>query len=572
MRKLFYAAHITSAGNHQPLGATVTRSGVNFALWSARATRVQLIIWENPDSRRPSQIIPLSPTQNRTGKVWHVFVEGLHAGAHYGWRVDGPRSVGNRFDWSKVLLDPYARALDTRFYDRRRACGSGDNLHHCVRGIVVGDDFFDWGDDQLPHIPKERSVIYELHVKGITRHPSSGVEYPGTFAGLTEKLPYFKELGVTALELMPIQAFDNDILKRSSTGEELANYWGYTQMSFFALQPSYFARGDSQHLSEFKKLVQRAHQLGLEIILDVVYNHTTEANQNGPKLSWRGIDNEHYYLLSQQDKNYYMNFTGCDNTFYANSRAGARLVIDSLEYLAREFHVDGFRFDLGAAFYYTTDGFVNQPEIIHLINESAILRDLKLIAEPWDASGLVLEGRFGGHNWYEWNGTWKNRVRRFVNFGEEKDNVSAHLKGQAPEFAFYHKNPSLSVNYVTAHDGFTLRDVVSYERKHNEENGFDNQDGSNDNFSRNYGVEGESTNPAINSLRQNKAYEMLELTSRVPGMMMLLMGDEMWRTQGGNNNAFTQDNSISWLNWNLRVEHDAWWQRVRHLIAMKTGR
>ena len=572
MSKLFYRQHEYSSGSHQPLGASVNDYGVNFALWSARADRVQLVIWENPDSPRPTQIIDLSAGEHKTGKVWHIQVEGLRPDVRYGYRVDGPSSVGNRFDPEKVLLDPYARAIDRRFYRRERACVPGDNLHHCLRGIVVGDDHFDWGDDHHPAHTPEKSVIYELHVKGMTRHPSSGVEYPGTFAGLTEKLEYLKDLGVTAIELMPVQAFDDDIPFQNPQGQELVNYWGYTQMSFFALEPDYFARGDGQYLSEFKKLVKRAHELDLEVILDVVYNHTTEANENGPVISWRGIDNQSYYLLSPANRHYYLNYSGCDNTFNAGTLAGMRLIVDSLEYLAREFHVDGFRFDLGAIFYYTDFGFTHEPEIIHLINQSPILRSLKLIAEPWDATGLVLQGRFGGENWFEWNGEWKNRVRQFVNFGTQAENVKAHLRGSAPEFGFYHKNPAMSVNYAAAHDGFTLRDVVSYDYKHNEENGYYNRDGSNDNYSKNYGIEGETEDSGIRLTRQHKAFEMLSLTSQAPGMMMILMGDEMWRTQGGNNNAFAQDNSISWLNWGLLERYPIWCGRVKNLIKARTGR
>ncbi len=572
MSKIYYKRHEISEGSHQPLGASVNEYGVNFALWSARAEKVQLVIWENPDSSRPTQVINLSPTKNKTGKVWHVQVEGLKADARYGYRVDGPSEPGNRFDWEKVLLDPRARAVDKKYYNRERACLPGDNSRCCLRGIVLGDDHFDWGSDQLPHHDPLKSVIYELHVRGATRHPSSGVEYPGTFAGLTEKLEYFRDLGVTALELMPIQAFDDDVPRQNPAGEELVNYWGYTQLSFFALQPEYFARGGGQYLSEFKKLVKKAHELGLEIILDVVYNHTTEANENGPVISWRGIDNQSYYLLSPANKNYYLNYSGCDNTFNAGTAAGARLIVDSLEYLAQEFHVDGFRFDLGAIFYYTDFGFTHTPEIIHQINQSPILRHLKLMAEPWDATGLMLQGRFGGERWFEWNGEWKNRVRQFVNFGTQAENVKAHLRGQAPEFGFYHKNPAMSVNYAAVHDGFTLRDTVSYEYKHNEENGYYNSDGSNDNYAKNYGVEGETEDAGINFTRQHKAFEMLELTARVPGIMLLLMGDEMWRTQGGNNNAFTQDNSISWLNWELIEQNRDWYERVRNLIKTRTGR
>ncbi len=572
MSKLFYRRKQVERGDPRLLGASVNERGVNFALWSSKATQVTLVLWENPESSRPTQMVELDPEEHRTGDIWHAQINELSLETRYGYQVDGPQEIGNFFDPQKVMLDPRARMIDKKYYSRQRACEPGSNLHRCLRGCVVGDDHFDWGSDQLPHTDPEKSVIYELHVKGATRHPSSGVDYPGTFDGLTEKLEYFRDLGVTALELMPIQAFDNDITTRTPDGETLTNYWGYSQMSFWAPQPEYFARGRHPRLSELKKLVKRAHALGLEIILDVVFNHTTEANEHGPKISWRGIDNSAYYLLSPANKRYYLNFSGCDNTFNAGTPAGSRLIVDCLEYWAREFHVDGFRFDLGACLYYTDFGFTHQPEIMHAINQSPILRHLKLIAEPWDASGLVLQGRFGGENWFEWNGEWKNRVRRFVNFATEAENVKAHLRGAAPEYMFYHKNAMMSVNYAAAHDGFTLRDVVSYEHKHNEENGYYNQDGSDDNNAKNYGCEGETEDEGINFTRRMKALEMLAMTAHVPGMMMLLMGDEVWRTQGGNNNAFTQDNSISWLDWSALETQRAWWERVRGVIHSKSGR
>lgn len=560
-----------SGGLHQPFGATVMKNGVNFALYSANATRVQLLLWERGEMRRPSKVFELSPTKNKTGKVWHIFIENLPLRVRYAYRVDGPSETGNRFDFKKALLDPYARALDNRYYSRELACYEGDNVGEGVRGIVVGDDKFEWEGDKLPRLPLEKMVIYELHVKGFTYHQSSGVAAPGTFAGLEEKLPYLKDLGITTIELMPIQAFDDDIPYRNFKGEELINYWGYSQMSFFAIHPSYFASGKNFYLSELKKVVKKAHSLGLEIIMDVVFNHTTEANEYGPRLSWRGIDNQSYYLLSQQDKNYYMNFTGCDNTLNCNHPMVAKMIVDSLEYFATEFHVDGFRFDLGAIFYYTNFGFVDQPYVIELINKSPILSQLKLIAEPWDATGLNLEGRFGGPRWMEWNGSWRDRVRRFINRGEENEAViKQHLQGKAPEFEFYHKNPMFSVNFVTTHDGFTLRDLVSYNSKHNEDNGYSNNDGSNDNTSNNFGVEGETDDQELIRLRQAKALEMLRLSVGVPGVFMLLMGDEMWRTQKGNNNAFTQDNEISWLDWNLLEQNRGWWQQVQTVVKAKS--
>lgn len=560
-------------GNHQPFGATSHGDEVNFVLYAGNATKVQLLLWDKPQHRRPSHIIDLSPSKNRTRNIWHLSVKGLPPRARYCFRVAGDNSIaGNRFDHHKALLDPYARAIDLSHYRREKACLPGDNSAYAARGIVLGDDLFSWGNDKLPHVPLKNTVIYELHVRGFTKHPSSQTTHPGTFAALIEKLPYLKSLGITTIELMPIHAFDDDIPYQNYAGEELINYWGYSQMSFFAIQPNYFSTNQGYYLSEFKKLVKKAHELDLEVILDVVFNHTTEANQNGPTLSWRGIDNQNYYLLSQENKNYYMNFTGCDNTLNCNHPMVAKMIVDSLEYYAREFHLDGFRFDLGAVFYYTNFGFVNEPYVVELINKSPILSQLKLIAEPWDASGLVLEGRFGGAHWLEWSGSWQRRVREWVNFARGQDQVQAHLAGLAPEFVFYHKDPTLAVNYVCAHDGFTLRDTVSYTQKHNDLNGYHNQDGNINNFSCNYGVEGETSDPTIIALRQEKALQMLQLTAACPGAMMILMGDEMWRTQNGNNNPFTQDNEISWLDWQLLEKHQSWWQQVAAIIKSKSQR
>lgn len=571
MINLFSRPLQISSGWHQPFGASYTKLGVNFALYAGNATRVQLLLWNKPHFHQPSHIINLSPNKNRTNNIWHICLGGLLPRTRYCFRIDGDNNIpGNRFDFSKALLDPYAKALDLSHYQRGKACQAGDNSAHCARGIVLKDDLFSWEGDTKPKIPLKNTVIYELHVRGFSKHSSSNTSAPGTFKALEEKLPYLKDLGITTIELMPIHAFDDDIPYQNYLGDELINYWGYSSLSYFAIQPNYFSQEQGVYLSELKKLVKKAHQLGLEIILDVVFNHTTEANENGPTLSWRGIDNQNYYLLSQSDKNYYMNFTGCDNTLNCNHPMVAKMIVDSLEYFATEFHLDGFRFDLGAVFYYTNFGFVNEPYVIEQINKSPILSSLKLIAEPWDASGLVLEGRFGGAKWLEWNGSWQRRVRQWVNYGEGAETVQAHLQGKAPEFVFYQKNPQCSVNYVTTHDGFTLRDTVSYNHKHNDLNGYNNNDGNNQNFSNNYGIEGETDNQQINQLRQEKALEMLRLTASCPGALLLTMGDEMWRTQNGNNNPFTLDNELNWLNWQLLDEHYDWWLKVQKIIKSKS--
>ncbi|MDO5561364.1 MAG: isoamylase [bacterium] len=558
-----------SIGRPTPLGATLTSQGANFALFSAHATNVELLLFK-PKSRLPFKTLKLSPTKNRTGNIWHILVPNIAPYTRYAYRVDGPKTVGNRFDHKKILLDPYAKAFDNQFYQREQACYADDNLLTSLRGIILPKQKFSWADDHLPKIPLAQTVIYELHVRGFTKDESSGCRFPGTFAGLTEKLAYLKDLGVTSLELMPINAFDDDLPWQNSRGEELINYWGYSPLSYFALQPSYFSQQKNTNLNEFKTLVKEAHRLNLEIILDVVYNHTTEANHTGPTLSWRGIDNQSYYSLSPADRNYNLDFTGCGNTLRTNYPPTSKMIVDSLEYLAQEFHVDGFRFDLGAIFYYENERFVDQPAIIKLINESPILRNLKLIAEPWDATGLVLQGRFGGDNWLEWNGAFRDRLRKLINFNQEEKDFAAHLAGKAPEFTFYHKDPRLSVNFITAHDGFTLRDLVSYNQPHNWDNGFHNTDGQQDNSSFNYGAEGETSDQNIQVLRQEKAQAMLTYLLLAPGVPMVLMGDEMWRTQNGNNNAFSQDNQTSWLNWHEIEQNRGWWEKCRNLIRQRS--
>ncbi len=497
-------------------------------------------------------------------------LDHLSAGTRYAYRLSGPETSPNKFNYNKVVFDPYARALDYTFYDRARATGPEDNLSTCLRGIILPKTSYDWQNDHLPRIPLSQTLIYEAHTRGFTRHPSSHVQHPGTFLGLAEKLPYLRDLGITTLELLPILAFDDDIPYQNSAGEELINYWGYSPLSYFAFYPHYFTDSDPTRLHELKDLVRTAHSLGIEIILDVVYNHTTEGNQDGPLLSWRGIDNATYYLASPADAHYTLDYTGCGNTLAANRPAVSKMIVDSLEYLAQEFHLDGFRFDLGATFYYDESGtFTNTPSLIKLINDSPVLSQLKLISEPWDATGLVLEGRFGGEGWLEWNGSYRDRLRAYVNHNQDQADFEKHLSGAAPEYTFYQKNPDKSINFVTAHDGFTLRDLVSYTDPNNWENGFNNTDGNRHNLSNNYGIEGETDNPEIIARRQHQALQMLTLLLATPGVPMLLMGDEMWRTQGGNNNSFSQDNSINWLDWRLLEENADFYQRVLSLIKSR---
>jgi isoamylase len=567
------AVFATSRGSCRPFGATRWPGGVNFALFSRNASAVDLLLFQEGEEE-PLAEIHLDAVANKTGDVWHLFVHDLPLDLLYGYRVDGPFDVkaGHRFDPHKVVLDPYARALSGGHRwgvpDVPNGAGSGTRLTR--RGRLAFPDP-DWKGDVPLNTPLAETVIYELHVRGYTRHPSSKVKHPGTFRGLIEKIPYLESLGITAVQLMPVLEFNE--LEQANvnplTGEALRNYWGYSPLSFFAPKAAYAARAGAQ-IREFREMVKAFHRGGIEVILDVVYNHTGEGNENGPTISFRGLDNVIYYMLDKEGR--YYNFSGCGNTLNCNHPVVRDLIIDSLTYLVTELHVDGFRFDLAAILGRGPGGEVLQdPPLIQHIAEHPVLAGTKLLAEAWDAAGLSQLGKFPvWGRWAEFNGWFRDDVRRFIR-GDARavGPVAKRICGSLDLYGDSSRHPYHSINFVTCHDGFTLRDLVSYDRKHNEANGENNRDGWNYNHSWNCGVEGETDDAEINGLRRRQIKNFLTLMLISQGVPFLQQGDELGRTQQGNNNAYCQDNELSWVDWTLAEENADLLRFTRLMIALR---
>ncbi len=563
-------AFAVEKGSPHPLGATPRESGVNFSLFSGNATGVELLLFASHDAPREFQTIRLDSHENKTFHFWHVFVRGLEPGAHYAYRVDGPSdpAAGQRFNRNKVLIDPYARGNTNSLWKRGDACGPDDNVATSMRSVVVDTSGYDWEGDRPLNHPMEDTIIYEMHARGFTRSPSSGVEYPGTFAGIIEKIPYLKDLGVTAVELLPVFDFDETDVLRTVDGHPLRNYWGYSTMAFFAPQSSYCVSPEcGSHLREFRDLVKALHEAGIEVILDVVFNHTDEGNHQGPVFSFKGIDNRTYYFLVPWDLQYYMDFSGCGNTFNCNHPIAEKLIVECLRYWVREAHVDGFRFDEGSILARGEDGAPSaHPPVVWQIELDEDLADTKVIAEAWDAAGLYQIGHFPGDRWAEWNGRYRDDVRRFLK-GEPGivGALASRLAGSADLYERQGELPVNSINFVTCHDGFTLNDLVSYEEKHNQANGEGNRDGVNENLSWNCGVEGDSSDPAVEALRDRQVRNAAVLLLLSRGVPMFVAGDEVRRTQKGNNNAYCQDNEVSWFDWTLVEKNRGlhrFWKRV----------
>ncbi len=561
-------------GRPHPLGASISSGGVNFSLFSGNATGVELLLFEAHDSPEPFQTIRLDPRVNKSFHFWHVFVRGLPPGVHYAYRVDGPwnPAAGHRFNRNKVLIDPYARGNTDSLWDRAAACGHQDNLAGAMRSVVIDVSGYDWEGDRPLNRPMNETIIYEMHVRGFTQSPGSGVAHPGTFAGIVEKIPYLKELGVTAVELMPIFDFDLKHPLRTVDGTPLRNYWGYGTVCFFAPQSAYCViPEEGRHAVEFRDMVKALHRAGIEVILDVVFNHTDEGNHLGPTFCFRGIDNSTYYYLVPWDKQYYFDFTGCGNTLNCNHPIVQKFIIECLRYWVREMHVDGFRFDLGSVLARGEDGQpLPHPPVVWQIELDEALAETKVIAEAWDAAGLYQIGRFPGDRWAEWNGRYRDDIRRFLR-GEPglAGAVASRIGGSSDLYEAQGELPINSINFVTCHDGFTLNDLVSYNRKHNEANGEGNRDGQDENLSWNCGVEGPSDDPEIERLRSRQIRNFATILLLSRGVPMLLMGDEVRRTQLGNNNAYCQDNPLSWFDWSLVERHADLLRFFRLMIAFR---
>jgi glycogen operon protein len=525
-------------GKAHPVGARVVDGGVNFSVFSEHADSVELLLFERPTDPEPASVVPLT----RDFHFWHTFVRGLEAGATYAYRAAGPAGAPFRFDRQKALLDPYARRVETSLWSRGRAATPGDNVATSLRARVVDPGAYDWEGDRPLARPLDETIVYELHVGGFTGSPTSGVARPGTFAGLQEKIPYLVDLGVTAVELLPVFQFD----------PTEKDFWGYNPIAHFAPHDRYGS------LDEFRNLVKALHRAGLEMILDVVFNHTGEAGPGGPTIGLRGLGNEAYYIISPQDPNVLLDFTGCGNTFDVNDPITSKLVFDCLCYWVDELHVDGFRFDLASVLTRAPDGSLMQyPPVVELAELADQLGDTKLIAEAWDAAGLYQLGTFPGRRWSEWNGRFRDDVRRFVR-GDPGlvGAVATRIAGSSDLYQGARRPPLASVNFVTCHDGFTLDDLVSYNTKHNEANGEDNRDGSNDNLSWNCGVEGETDDPRVDALRERQIRNFAVILLVSQGVPMILAGDEARRTQRGNNNAWCQANEISWVDWGRVAAND----------------
>lgn len=561
-------------GKSAPLGARAYPEGVNFSIFSKNATAVDLLLFDAVDDPQPARIIPIDPATNRTYHYWHILVPDLKPGQIYGYRVDGPTdpAKGMRFDRTKVLLDPYGRSvLVPNGYCREAASSDGENFATAMKNVVVNPTTYDWEGDTHLRTPSSQTVVYEMHVRGFTRHPNSNVpeEKQGTYAGLIEKVPYLKQLGITAVELMPVFQFDAHDCPQGKT-----NYWGYAPVSFFAPHHAYSSRKDPLGpLDEFRDMVKALHKAGIEVILDVVFNHTAEGDHTGPTLNFRGLDNTIYYIL-ETNRSRYTNYTGTGNTLNTNNPIVRRMILDSLKYWVREMHIDGFRFDLASILCRDEHGCVMaNPPVIWDIESDPLLAGTKFIAEAWDAAGLYQVGNFTGDSWKEWNGKFRDDVRSFFK-GEDGSvaRLADRLIGSPDLYGHEEREPEQSVNFVTCHDGFTLNDLVTYNEKHNDANGEASRDGTNDNRSWNCGIEGPTDDPKIERLRNQQVKNFLTVTLISIGMPMILMGDEVRRTQCGNNNAYCQDNETTWFDWTLLEKHAGLHRFVTLLNARRTLR
>jgi glycogen operon protein len=553
----------------------VTDGGVNFSVFSQHAESVSLYLFNEHDDPKPYQIIRLDPEINKTFYIWHIFVHGIRPGAHYAYSVDGLRDIssGHRFDPEKLLLDPYGFGATDNLWNRGDACRPGNNVKTSMRNVIIDIDNYDWDGDAPINRPMNETIVYEMHVRGFTKDASSKVKNPGTYSGIIEKIPYLKKLGVTAVELLPVMQFDSKaVIGHAPDGSELRNYWGYSTISFFAPHPSYcVSPEEGEHISEFRNMVKALHKAGIEVILDVVFNHTDEGNHKGPVISFKGFDNSVYYHLVDGDKQYYMDYTGCGNTFNCNNPIAEKLIVECLEFWVQKMHVDGFRFDEGSILSRDEDGRpMKYPPVLWQIELSEVLADTKLIAEAWDAAGLYQIGTFPGIRWAEWNGKYRDAVRRFVKGDAGMISETAmRIAGSSDLYQPTGREPVNSINFVNCHDGFTLYDLTAYNEKHNSANGENNNDGIDDNLSWNCGAEGETDSPDINRLRMRQMKNFFTILMLSRGVPMFVAGDEIGRTQQGNNNAYCQDSALSWMDWSCVNKNGELLEYVKKLITLR---
>ncbi len=560
----------TSSGFALPIGSTILSDGINFSIFSRHATGVTLIINLPETARLPAQQteIILHPKVNRTGDLWHILLKTDRQDLTYGYRIKGPvarEKNGLVYDDKILLLDPASHSHRPRAWGKKIA---ELDSPHCQ---IIRHDF-DWQDDQPLNIPLAKSIIYELHVRGFTQHNSSNVTRPGTYQGIIEKIPYLQALGITAVELMPVTEFDenDNIFRNPVSGKPLKNFWGYNPISFFALKSGY-AGDQRQHINEFKAMVLALHKAGIEVILDMVFNHTGEGSYEGTTSSFRGIDNSIYYMLDPETYEY-LNFSGCGNTMNCNHPIVRDLIRDSLRYWVIEMHVDGFRFDLASILGRDTTGqLLANPPMIEMIAEDAVLRDTKIIAEAWDAAGLYQVGTFSTDaRWAEWNGLFRDDVRAFMaGLDNTVGNLATRIAGSSDLYESSYRHPFNSINFITSHDGFTLLDLVSFNDKRNEENGEENRDGDNHNLSWNSGAEGVTRSKHIQALRLRRMRSMILIMFISQGVPMINAGDEFGHSKKGNNNSWCQDNNINWLNWNLLETNQGLVRFVQQCILLR---
>jgi isoamylase len=564
-----YQGYKFRKGRTLPFGASVVPNGVNFSIYSSSATACSFVLFRNGQLEPEVEI--KFPTDFRVGDVYSMIIFDLDLeDMEYGYRFDGPAdtAAGHRFDWSKIICDPYARAISGR--DQWGEPPDWSNVYPYRARLAFND--FDWENDCPLERPLTQLVIYEMHVRGFTSHPSSGSSAPGTFAGMREKIPYLKELGINCVELLPIFEFDeyDNSRRHPESGASLLNYWGYSPVGFFAPKAGYAATGKmSMQIEELKALIKALHAEGIEVILDVVFNHTAEGDHRGPTISFKGIDNRTFYLLTA--KGDYHNFSGCGNSLNANHPVVVNLILDCIRYWVSEYHIDGFRFDEASALCRGQNGApLANPPLLEALSHDPVLSKCKLIAEAWDAGGLNQVGSFPHYGrWAEWNGNYRDCVRSFLRGDTHQVARIAQCILGSPDL-YYHRGPSASINFVTCHDGFTLRDLVSYNHKHNDINGENNLDGSDANYSSNFGHEGPTTDMAIEALRLRvikNAFCILLLSRGVP---MILMGDELGRTQNGNNNAYCHDDPENWMDWALLEPYSELFRFASKMIRFRT--